>query len=767
MGKSNKLPVTGRLTPENRPDFKGQTRTGRKKAELTSVSRQGSAVFFLIFLLVLDCLFVPGSADADGMGGYLELNYNNTRTYTDDDETGVNSLSKTGSFGQLYNLTLSRSFYPNLFLNAGGTFENTAVRSSSDDNASVMTTTSWRPFADLTLKSQVFTAGGKYNIREVRTTGSDTDQLIRLNENYSAVFGWKPAELPSVDVRFDTTNLYDKDRIIQDTKQDLLSLALRYMPEYNLLKGLDVRYQPTYTKIDNMLDGVVTTSLAHNGRVTYSDSYYKRRITVYTSYNISHSETKITTSSSTSEILTQLFPFSGLSAVDDTPAEGVLAENSDLIDGNLTVSAGINIGVGDTKPRNIGLDFSTASDVNIIYVWVNRELPAQIVNSFSWDIYTSQDNQNWTLYSTVPAASFGAFQNRFEISFSNVKTRYIKVVTTPLTAAEAALAPGFTDPGSILVTEIQALLRTPSSEFGRKLEDTATNHIYNLDIRTKIMDVPVLFYEFSYFLTKVASSFTNTTLSNGFSVNHGFGGNITTQARVAREDTVLQEDNGVSYLYNASLTARPLQTLSHTINYSGELQETGDERSNSNSLFISNSAELYKGVNVNLTGGVSFQRANSGQSTRDMSFSLGSGIVPHRRLTIDMYYSNADTRQTGGDQDISEKTERETLGLSYKPFDTIYLLFSFERVRTESETKDLYNYGANWSPFPDGSLQFTFSSNQNINSDGDIVTLISPNVRWKISRRTFLDLSGQFLKNESDAQTSESTIFSTTFRTAL
>lgn len=723
-------------------------------------------VFFLMFLLALDYLFLPRPVIAEGIGAFLELNYNNSRTDTED-ETGVSTKTKSDNFKQLYNLSLNRSFYPNLFLNAGGTFENSVTESSVDDQESESSFTSLRPFIDLTLRNPVFTAGGKYNIRELKISGTDADQLTTINENYSAVFGWKPAELPSLDVRFDTTNFYDRDRSIQDTTVDFLSLSLRYIPEYEQLKGLEVRYQPTYTKINNRLDVVVTTNTTHNGRFTFADTFYHRRISLSSSYNISHTETEITTSSATGEILTQLFPFSGLSSIDDTPDEGALNENSELIDGNLAAGAGVNIGRGDTKPRNIGLDFVTASEVNVIYIWTSRELPSQIVNTFSWGIYTSQDNQNWTLFSTVPAAVFGSFQNRFEINFSNVKTRYIKVVTSPLSPAEAALAPGFTDPDNIFVTEIQALLKTPSSEIDKTVHDSTTNHIYNLDIRTRILDVPSLYYEFSYFLTKAASAFTNTTLSNGLSVSHSFGSDVTTQARVSREDTVLQEENGVSYLYNASVTARPLQTLSHTLNYSGELQEKEGERNNSNSFFFNNSAELYKGININLNGGVSFQRKGSGENTRNMAFSFGSGIVPHRRLTIDLYYSSGETRQTGGDQDLSDKTERETLGMSYKPFDTVYLLISFERIKTNVETKDLMNYGANWSPFPDGSLQFTFSYNENLNSDGEKVTLISPNIRWNITRRTYLDVSGQLLKSESVSQKSDSIISSATFRTAL
>ena len=107
---------------------------------------------------------------------------------------------------------------------------------------------------------------------------------------------------------------------------------------------------------------------------------------------------------------------------------------------------------GDTRERNIGLDFSLAQDVNTLRVWVDRELPATISGSFSWDVYTSSDNLNWSLYTTLSPAPFGQFDNRFEITFSSVNTRYIKVVVKPLSAAVQG-ASGYPD---IFVTEIQA-----------------------------------------------------------------------------------------------------------------------------------------------------------------------------------------------------------------------------------------------------------------------------------------------------------------------
>ncbi|MBI5058134.1 MAG: hypothetical protein HZB61_16100 [Nitrospirae bacterium] len=740
-----------------------------KHQSLLSLKRSRGIIFFLLSLLSLNHLLLPRAASAEGLGGYLEFNYSDSATKTED-QTGETTKIKSGTFNQIYNLSFQKTIYPNIFLNTGGIFSQDTTRSDTDGDITTSSITNMRPFVDLTLRNQTFLIGGRYNIREEKTTGTDLRAITNVNENYDAIFGWDPEGLPSIDLRYERSNLYDRDRLSRDTVTDFVSMTARYMPEYGPLQGLDIQYQPSYRKLQDKLDDIVTTTLSQNGRVTYSDTFFNRRVSLFTSYNVAHTETEVTTSTQTGEVSTQLFPFSGLSAIDDTPSSDALSLNSALIDGNLTQNAGINIGVppfsGNTDQRNIGLDFAAATEVNNIFIWVDRELPAAIANAFKWDVYTSPDNRTWTFLATIPAASFGPFQNRFDINFSNVTTRYIKVVTIPLTTADTIGVTG--DFSDILVTEIQAFLKTPAGTSGKHVKDSRTNSIYNLDVRTRILDVPILYYEFSYFFTKAASVPSDFTLSNGFSLTHSFSSVISTQARVAREDVVQNKENGVNYLYNASVTARPLKTLTHTLNYSGISEELGGEKSTTNSVFLNNIAELYKGLNVNLNGGASLETKDTGEKTTNTIYSVGSGIVPHRRVTIDLYYSSADTKQTGaGQEDSTDVTKRGTFSVSYKPFDTVYLFVSFETIKTSDKTSDLQNYGVNWAPFPDGSLQCAFSYNESLTSDGDKIRLINPNIRWNISSKTFLDLSTQFLKSEAVTQKSDSVVSSATFRTVF
>jgi hypothetical protein len=157
----------------------------------------------------------------------------------------------------------------------------------------------------------------------------------------------------------------------------------------------------------------------------------------------------------------------GLSLMESFPATAesdTLGENSALTDGNVSVSANVDLGYsaalsGDTNPRDVGVRFADPpAAVNTLYVWVDRQLPVEVSAAYSWAAYLSEDNLRWTAVSLVGPAAFSAVQNRFEIAISLTQARYVKVVTRPL-------SPGVSTDSrfaNVFVTELQALLVTPA-----------------------------------------------------------------------------------------------------------------------------------------------------------------------------------------------------------------------------------------------------------------------------------------------------------------
>src|SRR3990172_3769780 len=552
---------------------------GRKVARRTM--RAKKTVFLTITLFSL-ALVMRGPAMADGINGFVELNYNALDTKTSD-ATGLSTESKQSSILERYNLSLERSLYPYLKLRAGGLFEKTFTNITIDDVDTRSSDAKTNPFVDLTLRNPFITAGAGYNKREEKQDTRGLSSSTTIRDTYNAIFGLRPEGLPTLDTLFMRTDAYDKARLFQNNENDYFSLSSRYKP----VKDLDLRYQFTSDESKNRLTDLDVKVLTQTGKATYSGQFFNNRISLYSSYNIIQQETEAPA--------LQLFPFSGLSAINDTPSNGALDPNPVLIDGDLTAGSGINIGQlpsqgGDTRQRNMGLDFVVPpAQVSALFVWVDRELPDVAAKSFTWDIYVSSDNQNWgTSVQTISNVPVVLVRDkwRFELNITGVTTptRYIKVVTRPLAVM---LTPGF-DTSNIFVTELQAFAQRVPAPVMEKT--TRTTQIYDLSARTRLLDAPYLYYDFYYWYTKTdTTGVTRYILSNGLTLSQRLSRVFTGTARIAREDGEETAGKRVSYVYSASIMAIPLPTLSNSLVMSGRTESIAGRSSDTTSVFLNNS----------------------------------------------------------------------------------------------------------------------------------------------------------------------------------
>jgi len=722
-----------------------------------------------IFFYLALSLSLQETALADSISGYLDYTYTQQDIQTKE-ASGLESDQETETFRQQYSLTLDKTIYPNLKLLASGIFEKSKTTSTFSssifaEQETTVTTTILRPFIDLTLRTPLYIAGIGYNRRERKDETSNAPSITNVNEEYNAVLGWKPDGFPSVNLRLSRTNFYDKDRAFRDATEDYVTLLSEFEPA----SYLRLRYRGTYDNIDDKLNELETRTVNHTGSAWFTEKFFRGKVLLNTSYEISRRTTE-TTAGGTGDVALQEFPFAGLYALDDTPVDGELDPAPALIDGNVAAGAGISIGLpgilGDTRPRNMGLFFVNETEINTLYVWVDRELPIGISSSYSWDIYTSTDNLIWTFRQTISSAPFSSFQNRFEINFSTLTERYIKIVVNPLTPGAAASEPSFLDPDKISVTELQAFIRMPAEDI--KGEFTTTTHHYNLDIRTRLLDNPDLYYDLTYFYyrTESRSVTTTSTLSNSLSASYRFSRVFTGNARVAREDSKEERGDITAYITKASVTAAPFRTLSHTLTYSGRYESVPEGNTSRSSFFLYNTAELYRGINVYLSGGLDFTELETGRNQDSTLVTAGANIVPHRTLALNISYTSRDTDESGGGRPDSSTLSRTTdLTVSYQPFRSLYLFTTLTWL-TETDRKDtLKNYGVTWSPFPDGALQFSFAYDENLRTQDDAKeTLIRPSLRWKLGRSSYLDFSYLVLKSDSVTEEVDTKIFSTNLR---
>ncbi len=691
---------------------------------------------------------------ADELSGYVDITSVHTESETRSRGTAVES--ETDGFLQQYGLTLNKNIYPKLRLLVNGVFEKDRFDTSTDGSDITSTLTGYRPSIDLTLRDPFYKLGGNYSKQQFRRETSGTSPRTMISETYAAIAGWRPSGLPSIETRWLRSNVYDKERLSQDLVDDLFSLTSWYDP----VERLDLQYQFSTEDIVDKLADTEIRNQTHNGKASYDGRLLNDRVSFSTDYQIIRRETEVV-KSPTGEVIQQVFATSALFSLNDTPALGKLDANTALVNNDTTMSAGITVGLPLTAPgsRNIGLDFGLETQVDTVAVWTiwnNASLPAEIAGVFTWEVYTSADGENWTSHGFSPAA-FDPFRNRFEIRFAPLKTRYIKAVVKPLTPAQALLSPIFSTAADqqIFVTEIQAFFRTTATG-----PITTMTQMADVIVRARLLDVPVLLYDFS-FTTLVSEGLSTrriSTLANCLSASQRFSDIYSGSARIGREDIDDQRGGRTAYLYNATFYALPIKTVSNVLTYSGRREKAGEQESNRDSIYLSNTAALYRGVDAFLSGGISYETNDTERRSTNTSLLFGASITPRPNLTVTPNVFLTRVRSSGGGQpDMVMKTRREDLSVTYAPFPKLYIAASWS-VSEQGDRRDrLQNYNIGWSPFSGGALQLTASYTETIQSfDDNISKLLSETARWNINSRTALQASVFQLHSTSSLQDSRS-----------
>ncbi len=626
----------------------------------------GAGEFCLYFC---EAVLLGQAAVADSISALLEFNYNSMNMETMNKASGQKTQADSSSWGQKYNLNLEKSFFPNLRLTAGGIFEKNEMDTDFDGEERTSTITNTRPYVDLTLNNRLYKAGLSYSKREAEQKRSGTQTTTSISELYSSVLCWRPDGLPTFDLRVDKNNLYDKERQFQDSTTTTASLNSRYRTD-----KFDIRYSPILQEYTNHIDNYELKTTTHLGRLGYADTFFNRRTHFGATYNITDRQQTII-GHGMGELFEQILGIvEGLFVQDASLNIVTLAPLVTLNDGDIVVSTGVNLGTDSSADQvQLGLNFGTDTEVNSLRVWVDTSLISDFADFFTWEIYTSDDNSSWQLEQTVALAPFNAFQNYFEINFSTVTAQYIKVVATPLRTS--SVLPDSQDPlyANIFVTELQAFTREPLPD--KETKKSSTSHMLNLDARTRLMERFNLFHNVSFFMTKTSpGQGERSTLSNVLSASQSFNEKVRGNVRVLREDIQESHSSGYAHGYSASLRADPLKTLNNTLVFSGRQERVGDDDTTRNSLFLQNRARLYKGIDAFIDGGVSWQSNASGQDQETLTLNVGTNVVPHRSMTIALNYTENNSDSSGGGlPDSTKRTNKTNVGLTWRPFQTVYI----------------------------------------------------------------------------------------------
>lgn len=675
--------------------------------------------------------------------------------------SGLVAKTETRNVYPALRLNLDSLLYPNLRLNAGGVFEINMFSTTTNGLTTDSTISRNRPFFLLRSTNPILSPGFGYFRREDRARTAGFPAVKLVNDEYAGYLGWNPIGGPRSDFQFLRTHTFDDDRALQDVTRRFGSLVSNYTVE-----NLTADYRGAYLRTDDRLEALETRQLSHTGRVSYSGAFIERRLVWNGTYNISYQDFRTAGRGERGEVPLPVAPFAALAALSDTPVTARLSDVPQLADGNLTAGAGIDLGLAvapeNTQARNIGLDFLNPAEVSRILIWVDRELPADVANAFSWEIYSSRDNVIWNREAAVSAVPFGPFENRFQIDFPVVTARYLKVVTRPLTAVVPDAA-RFAD---IFVTEMQAFLRQAAGDVSSRVEQTT--HLVNTDVRLRILDAPSLFYE-GFFLYNGPSAFgtSTATLSNGVSVNHAFGRIFSAYARAAREQGSEPRGDRVATITNATLTVDPIPTFRSSVLYTGQDERVDGTPNDRRGIYVQNAARLYRGVDLLFGVGWNFTTLETGETLSDRLVNVSGTVFPRQHVSLTFSYDNRTTERSGATlTGPVVREQRLYAAVAVDPTRTLHLVVGTDSfVVTGGRTRRTLDVGANWAPFPDGALQLVFAHNEALRAlefGKDRSTLGV--VRWNLSRGSYLDVSYQKTRSEFIFQTTDSKIFSVTVR---
>jgi hypothetical protein len=715
-----------------------------------------------IFFWIHD--YFASIARADSVNFSTDHQYTNSKGTTKFKLTGEKVDSDYEQFIQLYNFNLSKNIYPYLVLNSGAVYQVTTNSTTTGDNNIDSEEKILTPFAELNLTNPIYQAGLAYHKRRIEEDVTGLPDTRADRDEITGTLGMNPPSnlFPDWSLRYSDIHTYDSPET-QDQYQKVWMVDTYYEPVRNLL--LDYSYQRTDT--EEKIQNFDTVQQSHLGTAQYSNSFLDHRLSMDTSYTLNYSKFEFSRGGGTSEV--PLLPVAGLSSVniyppDDGPA---MNDNPALIDGNTTVSAGPNIGTAGEQGQsvNLGLDFGFAANVDTLYVWVDRRLTSTtIINSFSWSIYTSPNNTDsstWTFIATVSPANFGTFDNRFEISFPQVNTQYIKVVTSAL----SGVVPGAEN---IFVTELQAFIT--SSEGSFNAENSTLNQNYNLGLRGKLSARTLLGYNFFYTRQDTdPGNIKRTQYTNGLYLNHTFNDIFSANANGQRSDASADVAGGTedsyNYTYGASLRAGWLATFNQALTFSGSYDNDVLGNSSQNAVFLRNNAILYRGWSAFLDTGYTWEDPEAGSRITSFVVRQGTNLQPNPKISLNLAFSYKRTMQSGEDVGPNEETRWDIQGF-YTPFRNLSFFAKINALTQNGSTNTFQNYTVNWSPFPDGNLQFFFIFDEILLSENNQEQrVIGPSLKWTIGPHISLDMSYNFTTTDNDTQKLESNVFSANLRT--
>lgn len=713
------------------------------------------------------------------LGATLEPSYTHVETDVTG-ERGLVSHQSSDVLSQKYRLTYDAPLTDRLDASAGLTFVDDRAWTRTDGILSDLHARTSTYFGRLTLGTQVLNAGVGAERREQSALGTSAGEFV--TESYAGYATWRPLDLPELDLRASHVNTFDADRLAQDTTTDGAFFSARYNTPRS-----DLRYLLSWVRTTDHLRDSSTTAVEQAALGSRTDSLFGGRTSTYVSARLQSRNTLTESGGGGATVARQQLPVAGLSAIETFPATTdriVLSANPLLIDGNVTASAGVNVGyapalAGDRDLRDVAVRFGDeTTSVNTLYVWLDRPLTPGVASALAAgvQIYQSLDNQTWTAVALAKPPAPSPFENRLEITIPETRARYLKVVLRPL-------AVGVTTDGAyrdVFVTELQTLLVLPAALVPR--HDSALVVAATAFARTSILRSPDLAHDISLDVAHDSEApRTRYSIVNGLTLGRKLSAWLAGNARVQRQDLDAGRGHEGNWEWSAALIGNPLPTAYWTVTYSGRtddqlttqvsvpgaLATTVRTTTISHSLSALGRADWYDGISsqANATGSIATQGTRTSQS---FQASGTTSLTPNTVVTISIgaLYNRSLTSspETG---DVLTQYARVDGGLSVTPAPALSGAGTISRIVLGPTPTTLGTLQVNYSPLR-GDVQVGVAYSSTLDTAaGTSTQVFTPSLRWNLRRNVSLTSAYTWLRNVVPVQTLVSRAVSVTLLVTL
>jgi hypothetical protein len=432
--------------------------------------------------------------------------------------------------------------------------------------------------------------------------------------------------------------------------------------------------------------------------------------------------------------------------VDDTPTDDRDVTPrlvGALLDGNLDRPSGVSLGPEDRSYQNVALDLGRSAAVGTVRVIVRDAAgrPVPFGGGVRWDVYVSLDGAAWNLLPTLATTTFVAAPSYYEVRFTQVTTRFLKVVSFGTNTVDTRL------------TEVQAFERVELAAGELRHTDILLGNVV-LSLSARPIDEVRLSYDGLLNDLRQESDDRPETTSRG--VDHFLSGEVDpwrVLGFVARYQLRgLTQTAGYSQDYEAwtgIVRLRPLDGLEQSVEYTRSTEDNAGIRSTGTTLVLHFFARPYDALDLTLDAGRNHQQYELAGGDVERSFVSGTAnaqLTRNLRLLLGASFSNSDYGlEAPVDPNVglpAQKDERIAAEAYYRASVQLAVSVRVGWADTGDVSGLLQRYHLDWYPFPGGALRIGAQYDQDIDGlTGREARRFSFTPAWQINRRMILNFN--------------------------